>query len=224
MSILGEEEFHMREEYLEDFGTLRRRQQVSTDSMALTQSPKGGAGKGATSPLETTVSPTATSPTSAKTTTSASELPSLIKSPVVSINIEPHDRRHHHHHHSVRHRHIHSGEITETLDSNTLSQDIPIAAIVGETPTQKTESISGTSPPEGRGRSRLVRRKVRSSSEESTCSSTAGEKDLALINKVTDLIGVYSQTGDYKELARISRDDGIPAPLRRVCLNLSNDP
>ena len=209
MNILGEEESHMREEYLEDFGTLRSRQQVSTNSMALTQSPGGGAEKIATS---------------------VSELPSRVKSPVASTDPEPHDHHqhhchHHHHHHFVRHKHIHSGEVTEALSPNAMSQDIPI---VGEVPTQgsppKADSISGTSPPEGRGRSRLVRRKMRSSSEESTCSSTVGEKDLALINRVTDLIGIYSQTGDYKELARTARDDGIPAPLRRVCLNVSDDP
>ncbi|KAF8428249.1 hypothetical protein EV426DRAFT_334459 [Tirmania nivea] len=197
----------MREEYLEDSGTLRSRKQVFTDSMALTQSPGGGAGKVATS------SPPNTS-------TSVSELASPIKSAVAPINIEPHDHHQHHHHHSVRHKHIHSGEVTGTLSSDAMSQDIPIVAIVCETPAQgsppQTDSISGTPPPEGRGRSRLVRRKVRCSSEESACSSTVGEKDLALINRVTDLIGMYSQTGDYKELARIARDDGIPAPLRRL--------
>jgi len=203
----------MREEYLEDFGTLRSRQQ---DSMALTQSPGDDLGKVATPPPS-------------KTSTSVSELPSPIKSPMSSIDIEPHDHnQHHHHHHSVRHKHIHSGEVTETLSTNTMSQDIPIAIIIGDTPTQeyppKADSIAGTSPPEGRGRSRLVRRKVRSSSEESTCSSTVGEKDLALIIRVTDLIRMYSQTGDCKELARIVRDDGIPGPLRRVCLNVSDAP
>ncbi|RPB27480.1 hypothetical protein L211DRAFT_549031 [Terfezia boudieri ATCC MYA-4762] len=197
----------MREVYLEDFGTLRSRQQVSTDSMALTQSPGDGAGKVAIPPPP-------------KTSIPVSELPPPRNLPMAGIDIEPHNHQHHHRHHSVRHKHIHSGEVTETLSSNTMSQDIPIAAIVSETLPQgsppKTDSISGTPPPEGRGRSRLVRRKVRSSSEESTCSSTVGEKDLALINRVTDLIGLYSQTGDYKELARIARDDGIPAPLRRI--------
>ena len=225
MDLLGEEEFHMREEYLEDFGTIQSRQQVSTNSMALTQSPGGSVGKVATSPLGIATATTTSPP---KTSTPVSESLPPIKSPVASIDIEPHGHQHHHHHHHfVRHKHIHSGEVTESLSSNTMSQDIPIVAIVIETQTQgsppKTDSISGTPPSEGRGRSRLVRRNVRSSSEGSTCSSTVGEKDLALINRVTDLIGIYSQTGDYKELARVARDDGIPAPLRRVCLNLSSD-
>lgn len=201
----------MREEYLKASTILRSSQQLFTDSMALTQSPGNGVGKDASTDP----------PPSSKTSSTASEIPSPTKTPAIDIEHHDHHHHHHHHHHSVRHKHIHGGIVTETLNTTQLAPEIPITAIVVEIPggnsPPKTDSIAGSSP-EGRGRSRLVRRVARSSSEESTCSSIAGERDLALSNRVTELVGVYHQTGDFQELSGIARDDGIPGPLRRVCI------
>ncbi|KAF8472595.1 hypothetical protein BDZ91DRAFT_790468 [Kalaharituber pfeilii] len=156
-------------------------------------------------------------------TSSVSRSPSG-EAPQVPLEIEHY--RHHHHHHSIRHnthRHMHHGMRAETLVTRNSIPDISLTAITGEPPTTEgasslaTDSLAGTSPPDNvRGRSRIVRRVTRSSSSESTCSSRTGEQDLALINSVAELVTKYKETGEYKELARIAREEGIPASLRRI--------
>ena len=106
--------------------------------------------------------------------------------------------------------------MTETLATTVRTLEPQITATQGIPDVRtKSDTLASTSP-EGRGRSRIVRRVARSSSEESTCSSLAGEKDVALGNKVSELVGLYYQTGEHMEIARIARDEGIPASLRRV--------
>lgn len=175
--------------------------------MALTQSPRTGAGKVASTPVETATIPTATSLSNSKTSDSPPTLSLPIKSSQFFSEAENLSHNHHHHHHPVyriTHKHIHNGSVTEALTTKVRTLE-----------PQITQTHASTSP-EGRGRLRIVRRVARSSSEESTCSSLAGEKDVVLRNRVTELVGLYYQTGEHMELARIARDEGVPASLRRV--------
>lgn len=192
--------------------------------MALTQSPRTGAGKVASTPVETSTIPTTTS------------LPSLqisVSSPTLSLPIKPsqffneaedpsHHHHHHHHHHNhhpvyrITHKHIHNGSVTEALTTKVRTPEPQITTAQGIADFRTRGDTPASTSPEGRGRLRVVRRVARSSSEESTCSSLTGEKDVILRDKVTELVGLYYQTGEHMELARIARDEGISASLRRV--------
>lgn len=189
--------------------------------MALTQSPRTGAGKVASTPVETATTPTTTSLSSSKTSDPPPTLSLPIKSPQFFSEAEnpSHNHHHHHHHHPVyriTHKHIHNGSVTEALTTKARTLEPQITKTQGIADFRTEDDTLASTSPEGRGRLRIVRRVPRSSSEESTCSSLAGEKDVVLRNKVTELVGLFYQTGEHTELARIARDEGIPASLRRV--------
>ena len=209
----------MREEYLREVGIIRCREEALPCSMPSTTS-GGGAGFVAASASGVSRSPTTNSPTLVSQTSNPEDTLQ------VSLELEHHHHHHHHHHpvHHNTHKHFHNGSVAETV----VASGTPISAFVGRGAIAGFDhvpalDIAGTSPPGGRGRSRIVRRVPRSSSSESTCSSKtsskAGEQDAALLGKVTELVGLYHKTGEYGELSRTARDNGIPAQLRRVCSN-----
>jgi len=108
------------------------------------------------------------------------------------------------------------------MSTDDASPDSPLDGLVSEIAEHEAKlavnSAPGTSPPgESRGRLRIVRRGRRSSSAGSGCSSVSGDMDAAVVNKVANLVQLYHQTGEYSELAKTARDEGIPASMRRVC-------
>lgn len=125
-----------------------------------------------------------------------------------------HDSHYHTRHN--QHKHMHDAVVTETISVKDTQNDVCTHIFHEASETQPKVEMQPVTTESGRGRSRIIRKGGRSSSAESSSSTQSLDQDAA-IKAVIDLVLRYSETGDYRELARTARDTGIPEHLRRVC-------
>lgn len=149
---------------------------------------------------------------------------------MVPEDVQEYGHSHHNHHlRHVHHNHIHNGKRTNSLPVELTSPELAIDSIITENGTRTENGVEGAGAAQldgSRIRPRIIRRGGRNSSSESLCSTKSAQEDVAMQNRCAELVEMYKQNGDHRELARIAREHGIPAQMRRTVwpILLANHP